>query len=121
MRILSNQSRHFVLLSSVILALGGCAHAELKPGNCGALASLEVECVENFVDSNFALLSEAVFPSLTGLVIMLLAWEGYKLFYGRSVADGLTNSVILMIKYAVIMALFGSASLVDEFQAQGMI
>jgi len=77
-----------------------------------------VEKLDNVVATSFTDLANAVFPTITGLTIILIAWQGYKVYYGRGTGELVTNSMLILVKYTVIMAIFATYSLFDLFIIQ---
>ena len=74
-----------------------------------------VKTLDAFVQDTFFTLSDAIFPTITGLTIILIAWQGYRVFYGRTGGETISNSMVLLIKYAAIMAIFGTFSMYELF------
>lgn len=77
-----------------------------------------VEGLNSVVAQSFTDLANAVFPTITGLTIILIAWQGYKVYYGRGTGEMITNSLLILVKYAVIMAIFATYDLFDLFIIQ---
>jgi len=67
------------------------------------------------IADTFVPLTLAVFPTITGIVIVLIAWQGYRVFYGRGGGELLANSLVLLIKYGIIIALFSSFARYNYF------
>ena len=74
-----------------------------------------VKTLDTFVANTFEGLANAVFPTITGLTIILIAWQGYRVFYGRTGGESISNSIVILVKYAAIMAIFGTFSLYEMF------
>ena len=74
-----------------------------------------VETLDAFVQDTFYTLADAVFPTITGLTIILIAWQGYRVFYGRTGGESVSNSIVILVKYGVIMAIFGTFGLYELF------
>lgn len=77
-----------------------------------------VDGLDSVVAQSFTDLANAVFPVITGLTIILIAWQGYRVYYGRGTGELITNSMLILVKYSVIMAIFATYSLFDLFIIQ---
>lgn len=77
-----------------------------------------VDGLDSVVAKSFTDLANAVFPTITGLTIILIAWQGYKVYYGRGTGEMITNSLLILVKYAVIMAIFATYNIFDLFIIQ---
>jgi len=71
--------------------------------------------LDSVVADSFTNMSNAVFPTITGSVIVLIAYQGYKVFYGRGSGELVANSILILVKYTIIMALFATFSLYQTF------
>lgn len=64
------------------------------------------------VPSNYSAVSGSLYNIISGIFVILIAWEGYKLFYGHNIS---TSSIIIIIKYSIISIFLTSYSSYDFF------
>lgn len=71
--------------------------------------------IDGFTSANFWNIVNYTDDIITGIVMMLLAWNGYKLMAGSPAGETANQIFLLMVKYAAIIALFASYPLYEFY------